>query len=202
MRFFSTIILSLLSLNTLFGAVGEDGTPYLKQLTRSIEEIESYRVLFTLELGDEALEGEYIVKDGESYYLTAGTQRISGNSSEREIVDSYNHEIIRERVNSSTPMLMANPATAFLSLDKIFESKVVAHEESYINLELHPREDKSLFESVTLLLSATNYLPLRMIYRADGDEVVIAIDSFELFEGSLPSLNAEELEQYEVVDLR
>ncbi len=202
MRFFSTIILSLLSLNTLFGAVGEDGTPYLKQLTRSIEEIESYRVLFTLELGDEALEGEYIVKDGESYYLTAGTQRISGNSSEREIVDSYNHEIIRERVNSSTPMLMANPATAFLSLDKIFESKVVAHEESYINLELHPREDKSLFESVTLLLSATNYLPLRMIYRADGDEVVIAIDSFELFEGSLPTLDQTELEKYEVVDLR
>ena len=200
MRIFTLIILLLAPLS-LIGAVGDDGSRYLQSLTHSIERLGSYRVVFTLGVGDEELKGEYIVTKSGSYYLTVGEQSIKGDGQEREIVDHYNREIIRERVDSSTPMLMANPASAFLSLDAIFDSTVIAEDQKSIDLKLLQKGDAPLFEGVDLRLSIDDSLPLQINYLADGDEVNVSILSFENFSGELPTIDVDN-EQYEIIDLR
>lgn len=191
MRLLITSILALLS-TTL---CAND----LQSLTQTIEQMGSYSVEFSIEVDGFSQGGEYSVSgsgDDDLYQLNIATQTIVGNNRERTIYDGTNMEMIIERVDPSTPMIMSNPIAAFTSLDRLFDYRVVERNENNVTLELRPK-DNNIVESVELELS--DNLPRKITYRADGEELTIVIKSFTkgATENSEPSSDG-----YKVIDLR
>ncbi|MFR9650862.1 MAG: hypothetical protein SNG35_02410 [Rikenellaceae bacterium] len=196
-RYIITLILCIAA-STIYA---NDGSNHLRSLTKAIEQMGSYSVVFSIEVDDFSQGGEYSVSvsgDDASYQLIVATQTIVGNNSERTIYDGTNKEKIIERVDPTTPMIMSNPIVAFTSLDALFDSTVVEQNEEIISLELRPK-DNDIVESVILEMSATDKLPKKITYRADGEELSIVIKSFT--RGATES-NLPIAEGYKEIDLR
>ncbi len=201
MRAVGLFLMLLISPIMSFGASGDE---LLRELSQSIEQLGRYEVNFILRVSEQASvsSGNYLV-DSQRYILSLSGFKIYGDNSLRYSVDQMNREVVIERMESSMPMIVVNPASAFVELDRYFNASVQKSDAAVIQIRLEPKRRSTLVEGATLLLDAQSKLPREVIYLADGDEVRVVIESIVSTEQQIPML--EEIgypDEYEVIDLR
>ncbi|MFR9564795.1 MAG: hypothetical protein SNG14_04610 [Rikenellaceae bacterium] len=158
-RFFKGIYLTLLLIGVLpWLAVGANGDELLRDISLAIKSLGCYDVAFAIsteasgkanseqngEANVEAIEGSYTV-DEERYRLDLSGFMIYGSKGVRYSVDSVNREVVIEQLDEALPMVIVNPAKAFIGLDDEFYSEVVSEDNESVTLKLQPKK-----ESVTL----------------------------------------------------
>ncbi len=202
-RLWSTTLLMLCSVAVAFGQA-RSGDSELKELSRVISKMEQYEVQFEINMGvgGAAQRGSYFV-DAERYILNIAPFLIYGDSGVRYTVDNNNLEIVIESVDESMPIIVSNPAMAFVALDSSFDAVVAEESAEEINLVLTPKAQKVLVDTIELKLDVKRMLPMAICYMADGEQIVVKIEKIAHSTQRIPQLEALTLpDGYEVMDLR
>ncbi len=215
MKLFSAMMLSVLMV-VVVGAMesvvaqkgrAKDAKYYLGGLSRAVESLGNYEVRFNLIVGtgdsNMSVQGLYRVA-GERYMLSVGDNELYGDGEYRCTVNSAEREVIYERVDVTLPILMVNPARAFLSLDKSFNGEIMQVQSGVVDVELVPRKrgGNMLVKSV-LAISEETLLPLSVSYVTEEDAVRIEICEIEVASGGVLGVDDVKVPQdYEVVDIR
>lgn len=171
----------------------------LDDLNSAIEDLGRYEVHFDVENGGSIVaNGEYFV-DGELYKLTLADQEIYGDGESRYSVDKRLKEVVMESIDSSIPMVIANPARAFKELKKNFDS----HTADNLTVELTPRKENEMIESAVIKVDGDSKLPISAKYISASESLTIKIKSFERSTKELISLENFPIPSgYEVIDIR
>ncbi len=203
-RFFREIYLSLLLIGGLpWLAVGANGDELLRDMSLSIKSFGCYDVSFAIstETGGEAIEGSYTV-DEERYRLDLSGFMIYGSKGVRYSVDSVNREVVIERLDEALPMVMVNPAKAFIGLDGEFHSEVVSEDKESVTLKLQPKKEslKGVVMELQLRVDRETKLPKSIAYNAENESINIEVRSFTKSDTKLSKIAIPK--EYEVIDLR
>ncbi|MFI3269897.1 MAG: hypothetical protein R3Y34_05830 [Rikenellaceae bacterium] len=237
-RFFKGIYLTLLLIGVLpWLAVGANGDELLRDMSLAIKSLGCYDVAFAIsteasgkanseqngEANVEAIEGSYTV-DEERYRLDLSGFMIYGSKGVRYSVDSVNREVVIEQLDEALPMVIVNPAKAFIGLDDEFYSEVVSEDNESVTLKLQPKKESVTLrsqpkkESVTLRsqpkkesvkgvamelqlkISRETNLPKSITYNADNESINIEVKSFTKSNTKLSKIAIPT--EYEVIDLR
>ncbi|MFI3247945.1 MAG: hypothetical protein R3Y39_02330 [Rikenellaceae bacterium] len=178
------------------------GGQILDEMSSAIDAIGSYEVSFEVVSGGRVVaSGEYIV-DRDLYKLSIADQEIYGDSKSRFTIDNRLREIIMESIDSSIPMVVANPARAFKGLSKSFDSKIVEQSDN-ITIALTPRKESDIIDSALLEIDTTTKLPILVRYEADGEQITVRI--LDLHKSSISLVSLEELvlpDGYDIIDVR
>ncbi|MFR9620508.1 MAG: hypothetical protein SNH63_04705 [Rikenellaceae bacterium] len=162
----------------IFGAMASEEVR-LRDLTRAMRELTSYRVTFEMAVNGERMDfvGGYIVV-GDRYQLTMPGQVILGDSLVRYTIDDNNGEVVVERVDpSSVPMVISNPARAFTVLDQAFAASLKFTGSEYYTLWLRPKMGDPIVRVAELQISHKSHLPMSIAYTShEGDRVEVTLD--------------------------
>ncbi len=200
----------VLSPRALVASTGDD---LLRELSNNISKLGCYEVSFSIEMTAQHREvtGRYIV-DEHRYSLDMSGLRIYGDAKTRYSIDAENHEVVIERLDGSIPMLILNPALAFIALDRHFDARVIAkqeasdHSEELIVLELKPKSNiaSSLeIDSSVLALDGLTKLPSSIGYMVDGEIIRIKVNSIMQSDMTIPPFDSIDYPaEYEIIDLR
>lgn len=176
----------------------------LDDMSLTVERLGAYEVSFQiLNSGSFAIAGSYHV-DRDTYKLLIANQEIYGDSKSRYTIDNDLKEVVMESIDSSVPMVVANPATAFSRLNKSFDSKIIKMDGSErISLQLTPRKANDLLDSILLEVDSKTKLPLSAIYSSGGEVIEVKIVAFEKSTTTLSPLDDITLpEGYDIIDIR
>lgn len=174
------------------------------EMSSAIDVLGRYEVSFTVESGvGSVVDGSYIV-DRELYKLTLADQNIYGDGEQRFTIDNANREVVMERLDSSIPMVIANPARAFSDLNKSFESEIIeSNGGDNICVMFTPREESELIDNTLIEIDQKSKLPLSARYRAGEEVLFVKILKFEPANISLISLDEMSLpDGYDIIDIR
>lgn len=173
-------------------------------MNRSIEGFERYEVSFLIDNGSNgAVDGRYFV-DGDLYKLLIANQEIYGDGELRFTVDNGLREVVKERVDSSMSMIVANPARAFSNLKKGFDSKIIEVDEiGNINLTLTPRKESDMLDNIQLTVDPKMKLPISVAYRSGEEVITVVILEFAESTTTLRPLGDMILpKEYDIIDIR
>ncbi len=186
------------------------GDAQLNAMSQHIKALGPYEVAFEMGVSgrDEKIEGSYTV-DENRYMLYVADQKIYGDGVVRYTINDQNREVVIEELESSTPMIIANPAKAFLELNKSLNSEITGgYNDRMISLVLTPKVNNLLFRSCFLTISRSTYLPLFVSYETDEEHVSMRITNIRSLNRPLGSVIERQLEKielpkgYEIIDIR
>lgn len=176
----------------------------LDEMSLAIDGFGGYEVRFLIDNGgDVVVDGSYVV-DGDIYKLLIANQEIYGDGEERFTVDNGLKEVVKETIDSSVSMIVANPARAFSNLKKGFDSEIITIDGvENICMMLKPRNEGDMLDSILLELDSKMKLPLSVVYRSSGEIITVRILEFEKSTISLTPLKDMKLpEGYDIIDIR
>ncbi len=212
-RYIIIAAIVLLKPISLSAAAEREGGELLRELSENISKLGRYEVNFSIDMKSQesSVTGSYHV-DAERYMLDISGAQIYGDGEVRYSVDSANKEVVIERLEGSMPMIILNPAVAFISLDKYFDAEVIVRQKvvesgiEVILIDLRPKQDgeNSLkMEGSVLALNSDTKLPCSIAYAVDGEIVTVLVTSIKPTEKLIPSLSEIEYPaEYEIIDLR
>ncbi len=175
----------------------------LHELTTAIESLGSYEATFSVVVNGEhgGYSGCYGVDSrSERYVLWLPGILIFGDSEVRYTVDSLQREVVVEPISDMAPMVISNPARAFTMLDRSFTAQMKYSGAEYYTLKLTPKVRDRILDSSELQISRKDHLPIEVLYRSEGDEIVIHIDDIRSVEQIL--IPDSYPDNYEVIDFR
>ncbi|MFI3304233.1 MAG: hypothetical protein SNF68_05770 [Rikenellaceae bacterium] len=174
-------------------------------MSKALSDLGCYETYFLIYLnGDSEVAGEgYYRVDGDCFFLAIADQEVYGDGVERYSINHTQREVVLERVvnDGSQPLLIINPAVAFLKLAEEFdvEEQTEGLNNNSTELKLTPKSEDNILQSSLLSIDNETYLPKSISYRVDEEEVsIILLDiraAKEVIEISYPS-------DYEVIDIR
>lgn len=201
MRYLSIYLALLLSISPLMA--DDKSEKILDELSLAVDNLGRYEVQFEIvNGGDVVAEGEYLV-DQDLYRLLIASQEIYGDREYRYTVDHVLKEVVMESIDSSLPMVIANPARAFSGLNRSFDSEIVKMEGESIYVELTPKNKGEMIDSALLELDSVTKLPSSAKYVAEGEKIVVRILS--ITQSTTPLIPLAEISLpngYEKIDIR
>ncbi|MFI3328262.1 MAG: hypothetical protein SNH79_01325 [Rikenellaceae bacterium] len=206
---FATLIAAIFSVNNA-AAQPPTGDDFLRLMSLSIKDLGAYEVHFEMGVSDheEKIAGRYIV-DENRYMLHVADQTIYGDGRLRYTVSAKDREVVIEQLQSNTPMIIANPAQAFLELDKSLNSAIVGgYNDRMVSFTLTPKDKNLLFRSCFLTMSRFTNMPLFVSYETDEEHVsmrIVDIRSLRIAAGSAVPRNLDAIaipSGYEIIDIR
>lgn len=168
----------------------------LKEISEAVKALGRYEVGFTVD-GEM---GEYWV-DGERYHLSFGGQEIYGDGDVRYSINHRYREIVVERdaQDVALPVVVANPTTAFTSLDRLFRVVESVEGDGRAVLSLEPKARRLALSGAVVEMDMETKLPTLVTYFADGESVTIKINRFV---ATKKYLSPHLPEGYEMIDIR
>ncbi len=198
------VVVVAIYLSLPLSAAGATGDEILREMTSAIGWFKCYDVDFTLSVEGQKgeISGSYTV-DGGRYMLTMSNYKIYGEGGVRYSVDEGSREVVIERLDTSMPMVVANPAKAFVELNDQYNSEVVTVVADYAVLKLLPKESNELIREVTLVVSTKTKLPKSILYNTGAEEASVEIISVRQSASRIPAVDSIAYpEGFEVIDLR
>ncbi len=176
----------------------------LDEMSSAIDSFDSYEVSFEIESGGHSVANGVYVVDNDIYKLIIADQEIYGDGESRFTIDNAHREVVMERIDSSIPMVIANPAQAFSALNKSFESKIVEIDDGVnISVMLTPRKANDLIDNTLIEIDPKTKLPLSARYTSGGEIVIVKILDFAPSKKKLTPLDDMALPNgYDTIDIR
>ncbi len=191
-------------------AQSQSGDPFLESMSKSVKALGPYEVQFEMSVSgqDGKYEGRYIV-DENRYILYAADQVVYGDGKLRYTANDKDKELVIEKLESSTPMIIANPAQAFLELNRSLNSTVIGgYNDRMVSFTMTPKDSSLLFRSCFLTISRYTNLPLFVSYETDEEHVSMRIVNFVALNRPAGSVIVKNLDSvpipdgFEVLDIR
>ena len=167
----------------------------LRRLVASIKALGDYGVSFTVESGDQTIEGHYSVS-GNRYSMTLGDAEVFCDGKVR-------YEVVIDRVNESSRNIVDNPTRAFDFLDAQYRASLVSEVGSCAVVRLTPAEGGALpVGSILLEVDTSAAKPRSLTYDFDGEQIVVRVSRIAAEHAALRTFDASACKGYEFIDFR
>ena len=205
MRYFRIVLLAVFSLVVSAAQGQNDSTneafTLLDSMSSSINKLGDYEVVFSVTIGDQSVDGEYVV-GGDNYYMELATAQIYCDAVVRYEVNNGDREIVVDNVDLKSHNLLNNPTRAFDFLDTQFKATLLRKSESEVEVRLDPlSQDAMSLGHIVVRVDASSGLPTSIVYDMNGDSVSIVIESFATSSPPM-KFDREEYKNYEWIDFR
>ncbi len=201
MRSFLIIISAFLSV-TLSYAAELDARGAVGAMQKKIESYGSYTASIRIRAKGAAasVSANYSVS-GELYYMEMSRYEIFGEGRTRYEVNNKNREIIVVKSDGEDNTLLSNPAQSLKSLWHDFDAQLISTTAKEWRILLTPKSSLSgAISSVTLDIDRTTSLPVRLVYEAEDDRVIIRFDGIKDLSKPIPRFDESRFEGYEIID--
>ncbi len=172
------------------------GEKALAELSQRIKDLHSYESDLTLEMQGNTIKGSYSVT-GEDYHIDLGSVEYFGVGDKRYEVTHKIEEIVVERADAGSNMILNNPTKAFDFVANDFE--VLLNQGTILTLK--PKAGGVDLDRITIALDPKSQLPKTLLYEADGERVVVTFKGFKSRKSQLEGIDLNKYRHYEVVDL-
>lgn len=173
----------------------------LAQMSSTIKKMGSYKVEFSLSMGQQAVVGSYVV-DGNSYYISLDGVEVYCDGVVRYEVNRELGEIVVDEVNSESYNLLDNPTRSFDFLASEFKSSILTEDSNQIVIRLDPLSDNIPFGHLILAINLETKLPKSIIYDMSGDKIQVDIKGFTTSLLPLKLFVPTHYSDYEWIDFR
>ena len=172
---------------------------YMRRLASAMEAMRAYTVEFRAEVGGESVRGRYEV-DGSRYHIAVAGNEVYGDDSVRREIDAQRGEIVVDAADTTSRNLLTNPTRGFRFLGDDYRPRIDSENDGQAVVTLTPVQ-KDFAGSITVTLSTTDALPVRVRYSAEGESITIFIE--RIAKGaSVPMFDAARYSGFEIIDFR
>lgn len=116
-------------------------------------------------------------------------------------------EVVITKLGTSPEDLLANPNLLILRYLKNTTPKLTLSTPDQFEIQLSPKDTRSSFKQIILVLNARTYAPVRIQYQGkDGTSMHVKFVKFNQITGAFPiqdiSFNPQKYKQAEIIDMR
>ncbi|MFR9533439.1 MAG: hypothetical protein SNG49_01220 [Rikenellaceae bacterium] len=201
---FRQISVLFLALFSFVGAYANGAAnAILKEVLANIEAQNPYRVKIEVSYANSSMIGFYEV-DHDAYYISIDQQELYGDTNVKYEVFNSRKEVIIDTVRpDNNGNLLNNPATAFSSIRDHYSAEIITENSYFTTLELKPNSgDDSSIETIELSVSNATKLPIEILYKFGGEQVVIKVVEITQLSSSITLYDSDKYADYEIIDFR
>lgn len=186
-------------------AQGDDAKALIGRLSEQIRSMENYEVSFTVNSGDQKINGYYAVS-GEKYYISIGDAEVFCDGGARYEVNPQNKEVTVDAVDTKSHNILTNPTRAFDFIDGEFAFEMVGVNNGVATVKLTSTAENAVLGAIFVVMDTATAQPRSLTYDIDGAQIIIEIASIDELTGmvdiSMFTFDKNNYRGYEIVDFR
>ena len=188
----------ILTLFIIIGTFSASAESLLEKFERSLAALGSYRVDFTVTLGDATTEGSYAVSGNDFYITLYGAEYYVADGVKYE-VNSSRREVIVDSAESLGSDLLSNPAQGFSILACDYEQTNITID-ARAAVKLTARNGDS--GRIVAVADKSGNLPQMIVYAYDDTRMTIVLDSISTLADGIPRFDRTKYADFELIDMR
>lgn len=192
--------------------IGQTAAEIISQFKAFVQTTKQYSAQFSYSLvvPQEKLnykdEGKSWVKD-QWAKLELKSHTIYMDGQNRWTYTPATEEVVITKLGSSPEDLLANPNLLILKYLRNTNAKLVESTADQYELLLSPKDNRSTFKQIVLVLNAHTYAPVKIQYSGkDGSQMHVKFVKFNQISGPFPiqdvSYNSQKYKHAEIIDMR